>query len=116
MDGSSIPPRALLQGLVICGRCGRRMTVRYHRRRGAEVPDYQCVGESIQGGAPRCLTVPGAGVDAAVGGLTPTPPWLSGAFRSEGSRMRFPARTRRRTPCFLPEISTSRSPSSTLLE
>ena len=25
---------ALLQGLVICGRCGQRMTVRYHQRRG----------------------------------------------------------------------------------
>lgn len=60
---------ALLQGLAICGRCGRRMTVRYHRRRGIEVPDYQCVGESIQVGTPRCLTVPGAGVDAAVGQL-----------------------------------------------
>ena len=31
---------ALLQGLVICGRCGQRMTVRYHPRRGVEVPDY----------------------------------------------------------------------------
>jgi Recombinase zinc beta ribbon domain/Recombinase/MerR HTH family regulatory protein len=60
---------ALLQGLAICGRCGRRMTVRYHQRRGVEVPDYQCVGESIQAGAPRCLTVPGAGVDTAIGQL-----------------------------------------------
>jgi DNA invertase Pin-like site-specific DNA recombinase len=60
---------ALLQGLAICGRCGRRMTVRYHQRRGVEIPDYQCVGESIQAGAPRCLTVPGAGVDSAIGQL-----------------------------------------------
>jgi len=60
---------ALLQGLAICGRCGRRMTVRYHQRRGVEIPDYQCVGESIQAGAPRCLTVPGAGVDTAIGQL-----------------------------------------------
>jgi DNA invertase Pin-like site-specific DNA recombinase len=60
---------ALLQGLVVCGRCGRRMTVRYHQRRGALVPDYQCIGESIQGGGPRCLTVPGQGVDAAIGQL-----------------------------------------------
>ena len=34
---------ALLQGLAICGRCGRRMTVRYHPRRGVEVPDYHCM-------------------------------------------------------------------------
>lgn len=60
---------ALLQGLALCGRCGKRMTVRYHQRRGVAVPDYQCVGESIQAGAPRCLTVPGAGIDAAVGQL-----------------------------------------------
>jgi DNA invertase Pin-like site-specific DNA recombinase len=60
---------ALLQGLAVCGRCGRRMTVRYHQRRGIEVPDYQCVGESIQAGAPRCLTVPGGGVDVAIGQL-----------------------------------------------
>ena len=60
---------ALLQGLAICGRCGRRMTVRYHQRHGVPVPDYQCVGESIQAGAPRCLTVPGGGVDAAIGQL-----------------------------------------------
>jgi DNA invertase Pin-like site-specific DNA recombinase len=60
---------ALLQGLAVCGRCGRRMTVRYHLRRGVEVPDYQCIGESIQAGAPRCLAVPGAGVDQAIGKL-----------------------------------------------
>lgn len=60
---------ALLQGLAICGRCGRRMTVRYHQRRGVEVPDYQCVGESIRSGAPRCLNVPGGGVDIAIGQL-----------------------------------------------
>lgn len=60
---------ALLQGMVICGRCGRRMTVRYHHRRGVDIPDYQCIGESIQGGGPRCQTVPGAGVDTAIGQL-----------------------------------------------
>ena len=60
---------ALLQGIVICGRCGRRMTVRYHHRRGVDIPDYQCIGESIQGGGPRCQTVPGAGVDAAIAQL-----------------------------------------------
>jgi DNA invertase Pin-like site-specific DNA recombinase len=60
---------ALLQGLAVCGRCGRRMTVRYHARRGAQVPDYQCVGECIEAGAPRCLVVPGQGVDVAIGQL-----------------------------------------------
>ncbi len=60
---------ALLQGLAVCGRCGKRMTVRYHHRHGIEIPDYQCVGESIQAGGPRCLTTPGQGVDAAIGQL-----------------------------------------------
>jgi len=60
---------ALLQGLAICGRCGRRMTVRYHTRRGVQVPDYQCQSRCIQDGAARCQTVPGAVVDDAVSAL-----------------------------------------------
>jgi DNA invertase Pin-like site-specific DNA recombinase len=60
---------ALLQGLAICGTCGRRMSVRYHTRRGVEVPDYQCMRECIEGAASRCMLVPGAGVDAAIGQL-----------------------------------------------
>jgi hypothetical protein len=40
---------ALLQGLIICGRCGRRMTVRYHcRNDGTTVPDYLCQHDGIQ--------------------------------------------------------------------
>ena len=60
---------ALLQGLAICGRCGRRMTVRYHTRRAVQVPDYQCMNRCIQEGGSRCQTVPGGTVDAAVGQL-----------------------------------------------
>ncbi|MQA25835.1 MAG: helix-turn-helix domain-containing protein [Micromonosporaceae bacterium] len=60
---------ALLQGLAICGRCGRRMTVRYHTRRGVEIPDYQCMHKAIQDSGRRCQAVPGAGVDTAVGQL-----------------------------------------------
>ena len=60
---------ALLQGVLVCGRCGRRMTVRYHQRRDALVPDYKCAGEAIQAGVPACLHIPGEGVDAAVGQL-----------------------------------------------
>jgi DNA invertase Pin-like site-specific DNA recombinase len=71
-DRSGGPARegpALLQGLAICGRCGRRMTVRYHVRQGIPVPDYQCVGETIQAAAERCLVIPGAGVDTAISQL-----------------------------------------------
>jgi DNA invertase Pin-like site-specific DNA recombinase len=60
---------ALLQGLAVCGRCGRRMTVGYHRRRGVEVPDYRCMGQAIQTGSPPCHTVPGATIDPAIGQL-----------------------------------------------
>ena len=60
---------ALLQGLATCGRCGKRMTVRYHQRHGTLVPDYQCIGENIQRYAPRCLAIPGHGIDAAIGEL-----------------------------------------------
>lgn len=60
---------ALLQGLAICGRCGRRMTVRYHSRRDVEVPDYTCMATCISAGVSRCLGIPGAGVDNAIAAL-----------------------------------------------
>jgi DNA invertase Pin-like site-specific DNA recombinase len=60
---------ALLQGLAVCGRCGRRMTVRYHQRRDTLIPDYQCVGENIQRHGPVCLALPGAGIDEAISRL-----------------------------------------------
>jgi DNA invertase Pin-like site-specific DNA recombinase len=60
---------ALLQGLAICGRCGRRMTIRYHARGGTEVPDYQCMREAIDNAGPRCQAIPGAPADAAIGQL-----------------------------------------------
>lgn len=63
------PPRegpALLQGRVLCGRCGVRMSVRYHRRRGALVPDYVCCVRTLQHRDPLCQLVPGGGVDATI--------------------------------------------------
>jgi DNA invertase Pin-like site-specific DNA recombinase/DNA-binding transcriptional regulator YiaG len=60
---------ALLQGLAVCGRCGRRMTVGYHLRHGVEVPDYRCMGQAIQTGSPPCHTVPGATIDPAIAKL-----------------------------------------------
>jgi DNA invertase Pin-like site-specific DNA recombinase len=60
---------ALLQGLAVCGRCGRRMSIRYHQRCDTLVPDYLCIDENIQRHAPRCLTIPGHGVDEAIGQL-----------------------------------------------
>ena len=61
---------ALLQGLVVCGKCGKRMTVSYHTRcNGALLPDYHCSREGIATGTPPCQTICGAGVDHAVASL-----------------------------------------------
>lgn len=57
---------ALLQGLVICGRCGRRMTVRYYTRQGQLIPDYVCQRRGIETAQPVCQTVLGTGLDEAI--------------------------------------------------
>ncbi|NWJ47134.1 MAG: recombinase family protein [Chloroflexi bacterium] len=65
------PPRegpALLQGLVICGQCGERMTVRYHQRGGQRVvPDYVCQKAGISAGTAPCQRFLGRDLDAAIG-------------------------------------------------
>ena len=67
------PPRegpALLQGLLICGKCGERMTVRYHQRAGSRiVPDYLCTHKNIEQGLAPCQRIPGAQLDQAIGEL-----------------------------------------------
>lgn len=60
---------ALLQGPAICGICGDRMTVRYHRRSWGLTPEYMCQRHGIEHGEPACQQVPGAGVDEAIGDL-----------------------------------------------
>jgi DNA invertase Pin-like site-specific DNA recombinase len=71
-DRRKSPPRegpALLQGLLVCGRYGKRMTVRYHCRRGQMLPDYVCQRDGIEHGEPICQSIPGAGIDQKVGDL-----------------------------------------------
>ncbi len=66
------PPRegpGLLQGLVICGKCGRRMTVRYHQRGGQLSPNYVCQKLSVEDAQQVCQDVSGGVVDEAVGKL-----------------------------------------------
>lgn len=59
---------ALLQGLVLCGRCGRRMQVRYRTEvGGASV--YTCPrkdGDISVSGDSMCWSTPGTKIDAAV--------------------------------------------------
>jgi len=72
IDRRASPPRegpALLQGMVICGKCGGRMTVRYHQRKDQLVPEYVCQAEGIRCGTSICQRIPGAGIDTAVTGL-----------------------------------------------
>jgi DNA invertase Pin-like site-specific DNA recombinase len=66
------PPRegpALLQGLVMCGQCGRAMTVCYHHRHGRLTPDYICEKDCVEKSEPVCQRIPGAGIDEEVGRL-----------------------------------------------
>jgi len=71
-DRRSGPPRegpALLQGVIICGRCGLRMTVRYHHRRDQQIPTYMCQRDGIENGRPACAAIPGGDLDQAIGHL-----------------------------------------------
>ena len=66
------PPRegsALLQGLVVCGRCGRRLSVRYYARRGSVSPNYLGVGVGRETAEPKCQSLPGEKIDEAIGQL-----------------------------------------------
>ena len=60
---------ALLQGLVICGRCGSRMTVAYVVSHGHPEPLYRCQSRGIQRAEPACQSLPGAAIDRAVSDL-----------------------------------------------
>jgi DNA invertase Pin-like site-specific DNA recombinase len=71
-DRAAGPPRegpALLQGIIACGSCGRRMTVRYHQRRGRELPAYLCQRDGIEHARKICQAVPGADLDERIGQL-----------------------------------------------
>jgi DNA invertase Pin-like site-specific DNA recombinase/DNA-binding MarR family transcriptional regulator len=61
---------ALLAGLVRCGRCGRKMTVRYQRGPGGALqPSYVCGGACATWADDRCQQLAGPCVDEYVSGL-----------------------------------------------
>jgi hypothetical protein len=60
--------RALLTGLVRCGRCGRMMRVFYGMRSG-HAHRYQCRGDDGHVGAGLCIGIGGVRVDRAVAAL-----------------------------------------------
>ncbi len=59
--------RALLSGIMICGRCGRRLSVAYTGNPQSR-PVYRCDKPNLMMGLPRCMTFGGPRVDAAVVG------------------------------------------------
>lgn len=66
------PPRegpALLQGRVLCGNCGERMSVRYSMAYQQVVPTYVCQEASVRRAEKVCQSVPGKVVDQAIGTL-----------------------------------------------
>lgn len=63
---------ALLQGHVICGRCGSRMRTRYQqdqKRKGHLLPYYVCTEEAVRRAGKTCQSIRGGEVDAAVSNL-----------------------------------------------
>lgn len=66
------PPRegpALLQGLAVCGICGKRMAIRYHAWKGNLKPEYRCQRDGLQMGEPLCQIIPGSTIDRVIGEL-----------------------------------------------
>ena len=60
---------ALLQGHVLCGRCGGRMRTRYQHSRGQLAPYYVCTEEAVCRAGKTCQSIRGCDVDAAIGEL-----------------------------------------------
>jgi DNA invertase Pin-like site-specific DNA recombinase len=81
---------ALLSGVVLCGRCGKRMYVNYSGLNSQHVT-YQCNTASMRYAQPACQRLPGAAVDQLVAeqllaALTPAQVELSLALAEELER------------------------------
>jgi DNA invertase Pin-like site-specific DNA recombinase len=57
---------ALLQGVVVCGRCSHRMSVQYPNRNGRSYPRYVCNYARVHYGEPLCSGLSAGCVDDAV--------------------------------------------------
>jgi DNA invertase Pin-like site-specific DNA recombinase len=64
-QGAPRKGRALLQGIVLCGRCGSHLLLRYEGR-DSDRPSYVCDREMREYGSPKCQSVEGSAVDAEV--------------------------------------------------
>jgi hypothetical protein len=73
-EQSPVPPvregSALLQGICLCGMCGRRMSVHYHcGKDGKNTPYYACGYQARNYGGKACQCIHGTGIDEAVSAL-----------------------------------------------
>jgi DNA invertase Pin-like site-specific DNA recombinase len=60
---------ALLQGIAVCGRCGRKLKVHYQGRRGHQSPAYHCPSSIlVENRGSWCLRIGGTQIDQAVAG------------------------------------------------
>lgn len=57
---------ALLQGIVICGRCGRNLATSYKYNNGKKRPVYLCNREYQNYGRSLCTSIPGTGIDEII--------------------------------------------------
>jgi DNA invertase Pin-like site-specific DNA recombinase len=60
---------ALLQGRLLCGRCGARMRVRYQKVRTTMAPYYICSEEVVRRAGRSCQSIRGRDIDEAIGAL-----------------------------------------------
>jgi len=64
-QGAPRQGNALLQGIAVCGRCGRRMGLHYSGPHG-NYPVYACRADQDQHGGPRCQEVRALGIDVVI--------------------------------------------------
>jgi len=65
--GSAREGRALLQGIVLCGKCGKNFATSYKKRsNGDSSPIYICNREQLDYGSSICTYIPGYGIDEVV--------------------------------------------------
>jgi DNA invertase Pin-like site-specific DNA recombinase len=72
LDRKKHTPRegpALIQGLAVCGVCGRRMSVIYHNYKKGICPEYTCARDGIENAKKPCQHIPGDKIDKAIGDI-----------------------------------------------
>jgi len=66
------PPRegpSLLQGIVICGKCGEKMTINYHAYGNKIMPRYMCQKRCKEHGGKTCQSIKGEEIDNEISRL-----------------------------------------------